>query len=346
MKHWRTLLVVVFVFSLLQACAPTIYERGALNIPPSLSANAIKTADGRTLPLRHWGGLEKPKAVIIALHGFNDYSNFFDQPGSYFADRGILSYAYDQRGFGATEGRRFWHGGDVMANDLKLAARLIRQRHPQTKIFLLGESMGGAVVIKAMTGLNPPKVDGLILSAPAIWGRETMPWYQTTLLWVAARTVPWLTLTGRGLNIKPSDNREMLIALGKDPLIIKETRIDAIKGLVDLMDDALATTPQITQQALVLYGARDEIIPRTATAIMFANLIHAHQHNAQTSYRLAVYDQGYHMLLRDLQAKTVLADIAGWVDNPSLPLASGADDAADKMTGVRKTLFSMKNTNY
>ncbi len=47
----------------------------------------------------------------------------------------------------------------------------------------------------------------------------------------------------------PSDNIEMLRALGKDPLVIKRTRIDALKGLVDLMSNAETALPAIPAEA-------------------------------------------------------------------------------------------------
>jgi acylglycerol lipase len=40
---------------------------------------------------------------------------------------------------------------------------------------------------------------------------------------------------------------------------------------------------------------------------------------------VAVYEKGYHMLMRDLQAETVLRDIVHWIDAPTDPLPSGAD---------------------
>src|SRR5262249_47536372 len=42
------------------------------------------------------------RAVILALHGFNDYSHAFAMPGPLWAEQGIATYAYDQRGFGGT----------------------------------------------------------------------------------------------------------------------------------------------------------------------------------------------------------------------------------------------------
>ena len=55
----------------------------------------------RTVPVR---------AVILALHGFNDYSNAFEGPGEVWAGHGIATYAYDQRGFGAAPERGLWPG--------------------------------------------------------------------------------------------------------------------------------------------------------------------------------------------------------------------------------------------
>ena len=47
--------------------------------------------------------------------------------------------------------------------------------------------------------------------------------------------------------------------------------------------------------------------------------------------RVARYQAGFHMLLRDLQAATVLADIAAWIGDPATALPSGADRAADQV---------------
>ena len=81
-----------------------------------------------------------------------------------------------------------------------------------------------------------------------------MPWYQRLALLVGAHTFPDMALTGRGLQIKPSDNIAMLRALGRDPKIIKETRVDTIWGLVNLMDDALSSASKLSSKTLILYG--------------------------------------------------------------------------------------------
>ena len=81
-------------------------------------------------------------------------------------------------------------------------------------------------------------------------------------LWAGLRLIPGLTLTGRGLKIQASDNVAMLRALARDPLVIHEIRVDTIYGLVDLMDAALDSAPFLEAPLLIMYGAKDEIVPK------------------------------------------------------------------------------------
>ena len=116
----------------------------------------------------------------------------------------------------------------------------------------------------------------------------------------------------------------MLRALGRDPLVIKATRVDAINGLVDLMDLALAAAPRLDSPSLILYGGQDEIIQPGPTRTMLARLPAA----PAPARRIAVYPGGYHMLLRDLDAAVVWGDIAAWIADPDRPLPSGAEAPA------------------
>jgi hypothetical protein len=113
--------------------------------------------------------------------------------------------------------------------------------------------------------------------------------------------------------------------LGRDPLVIKETRIDAFYGLIGLMDDALQASSRFDRDALILIGRHDNLIPSGPTALMLARMPPAGSHDR----RVARYSNGYHMLFRDLQGPVVDRDVASWVLNrKSAPLAalpSGAD---------------------
>jgi len=313
------------------ACAPTVIPAGPAVQAPALTADAIVAADGTRLPLHRWQPVSgAPRAVIVALHGF-------DAPGRWLAEQGIAAYAYDQRGFGKTASRGYWAGTETLTSDALSAVALIRAGHPGTPVFLLGASMGGAVAMLAVTGATPAPVDGVILSAPAVWGRATMPLYQRLALSLSAHSLPWVTLTGSGLGIQASDNIEMLRALGRDPLIIKETRIDAIHGLVGLMDAALAAAPKLNLPSLILRGANDQLIEDGPTAIMLAEL----PKDARQPRRIARYRAGWHMLLRDLQAKTVWRDIKGWIEDPAAALG---DSSPEKLKAIVRRKYKRDNS--
>jgi alpha-beta hydrolase superfamily lysophospholipase len=295
---------------------------------PNFTETAFTTTDALALPLRRWlpaGG--QPRAVVLALHGFNDYSNAFDAPAKEWAKAGIATYAYDQRGFGGAPGRGLWAGSAALATDAVTAAGILRGMYPNRPLYLLGESMGGAVAILAATGatgIRQAPVDGVILSAPAVWTRESMQFVPRLALWAGVRMFPGWVLTGESLHILASDNIPMLMALGRDPMVIKGARVDTIYGLVDLMDRTIEAAPGLTQPLLLMYGAHDAVIPADPVREFVAAL----PPDPNRRDRLAYYQHGYHMLLRDLEGKTVAGDAASWMLDHAAPLPSRADGVA------------------
>jgi alpha-beta hydrolase superfamily lysophospholipase len=307
---------------ILTACAPRTVPPGETTQQPRLADDALAMADGARLALQRWLPDGEPKAVLIGLHGFNDYAHGFAMPGRWFAQHGMALYAYDQRGFGRSDQAGLWPGTDALIADLQSAVRLIRRRHPDTPVYLLGVSMGGAVILAAAGRDGLAGADGAVLAAPAVWAIAEMPLYQRAALWLTAHTVPWLELSGAGLDRLPSDNIPMLRRLGQDPLVIGDTRVDAIYGLTRLMGEALEAAGAQQAPTLALYGRRDEIVPPGPTEKLWRRLPDSHTR--------ALYNTGWHMLLRDLHAPTVWADIRSWIDQGGRgPLPSGADAAAE-----------------
>ena len=307
----------------LSGCAtPMVQRAGAPGVGlggPVLENDSFTAADGMRLPMTVWAAEGEPKAVIIGVHGMNDYARAFHLAAPWWATRGITTYAYDQRGFGRAPQRGVWAGPELMAEDLRTLTALARARHPHSLITVLGHSMGGAVAIAAFSSDRPPQAHRLILAAPGVWGwsRQALP--NRVALWAAAHIMP-----GRALGtpdwlarrIRASDNIEILMEMGRDPNMIFETRIDAIYGLVELMQLADRNIGRITAPLLYLYGARDQIIPPKAAFHAAAKL--------KPVDRSAYYADGWHLLTRDLQGPKVWADIESYILDPDAPLPSGA----------------------
>jgi len=325
MKHVSAL----FLLLALAACAASIRPMGQAVEQPRLAGDFLIAADGAKLPLKRWlpAGGKQPRAVIVALHGFNDYANAFALPAPFWAGNGIATYAYDQRGFGGAPNRGYWAGTRSLTADLRGAIRAVRARHPGLPVYAVGVSMGGAVVMAALGDGRIPGLSGAVLVAPAVWGREHMTVIQSAALWLSYSTVPGLALSAEGLELQPSDNIPMLRELARDPMIIRETRIDAIKGLVDLMDDAYEAAPNIGHTATyMVYGLRDEIVPKAATFETMRTL-----KKTSRRARFGLYESGWHMLLRDLDATTLWRDIAAWIRDPAAKLPSLAEEKAEKL---------------
>jgi alpha-beta hydrolase superfamily lysophospholipase len=285
---------------------------------PTLTTDRYVAADGTSLPVTVWPAVPgPPKAVILGLHGFGDYRKAWEEPAEIWAKAGITTYAYDQRGFGSSPTRGRWPGTQALVDDAKAMAKLLRAQYPDVPLYLAGESMGGAVVLVAAD--RGAEVDGLILAATALRSRDTFGPIATAGLWFVAHTIPWLPNGPTSIDFKPTDNPKALERLQKDPMMLRNARLDMGYGLVDLMDDARAAAPRVHLPYLMLHGLGDRIVPqepvRAAIAVM----------PPRTDSKLAFYKDGYHLLLRDKEGKKVAVDVMGWIEDHQAALPSGAD---------------------
>jgi alpha-beta hydrolase superfamily lysophospholipase len=204
-----------------------------------------------------------------------------------------------------------------MRADLKAAVKAARELHPDARIAVVGESMGASVAITAFAGDDPPDADVLILSGPGLRGWGALPWVYSVSLWTSAHVRPgWVVVPPKGVRITPTDNNAKLREMWFDPLVLKKNRIDSVYGVVSIMEEADARIAKLPKKVptLLLYGAKDEVIP-PAGVERAAKKLPAH---VMTAY----YADGYHMLMNDKQAKTVWADILGFINDPKAALPS------------------------
>jgi alpha-beta hydrolase superfamily lysophospholipase len=319
-RRCRLLPVVLSLTLLLSGCTEQLVPAGPAVAAAHVVDDAFVMPDGMRLPYRAWLPESKPWAVMLALHGMNDSRDAWEYPAPELAAHGVAVFAPDQRGFGDTAVRGFWPGRVALVDDARTMARLLRQRYPDARLFLMGESMGAAVLMCLATSGEAPPTDGYVLVAPAVWGRAEMNVVLRGALWLFANLIPGFTLSGAVAKKVASDNREAIRRLSQDPLTIKQTRFDAVRGLVDLMDAARAAAPRFQAPALFLYGGKDELIPEKAAGATWRGL-------PEGPVR-AFYPAGYHLLLRDLGRVTPIDDILFWMRHPDQPLPSGGDRAA------------------
>ena len=262
----------------------------------------LTAADGGSLAVSEWIPRGETRLTLIAVHGFGDYGlSSFGEAAQSWAEDGIRTLAYDQRGFGRNPSRGDWPGAAALIDDLA-AVHAHAKARGDAPIAVLGHSMGGAVVAAAI-GEGRIAPDRAVLLAPALWGGGYLnPVFRGTA-GLAAALFPDRRWTGRGVvRIQASDNIEMLRALGRDPLYLRNPSSREFLGLIRLMDRAIDGAGAITVPTLVLYGEKDEVVPEAPireTAARMPGLV---------DYRRI--DTGWHLLLRDLEAERVRREVA------------------------------------
>lgn len=120
-------------------------------------------------PALYWKPDGKPKATVLCLHELGFYGGVFDDLGKRLASQGMAVYAIDERGFGgwsSIPGKDTQMDMKMIVQDIKDSAEVIRKLHPGTPLFLLGEAMGGSLVLKVAADY-PTLANGVITAAPS-----------------------------------------------------------------------------------------------------------------------------------------------------------------------------------
>lgn len=123
----------------------------------------------RTLPVVGWLPTQQPpRGAILCVHGLGLDNHAFTPFGFQMSAKGYAVYAMDVRGFGAwltTPGQEELRLNEAI-NDVGSILGLISERHRGVPTYLLGESMGGAIALRAGAKYQQ-NLHGVISSVPS-----------------------------------------------------------------------------------------------------------------------------------------------------------------------------------
>ncbi|HEX6434544.1 MAG TPA: alpha/beta hydrolase [Gemmatimonadales bacterium] len=274
-----------------------------------------------TIPTQHWtgtfagsGGIHlfyqvwrpaQPRAVLINLHGLGDHSGLYPNLAAHFPPREVAVYAYDMRGNGRSPGQRaFVRSWLEFREDLHAFLTQVRQWEPNLPLFLLGNSLGGLVVLDY--GLQRPSgLGGVIAAAPPL-GKLGVPPVLMALGRVMSRIAPRFSLRV-GMD---------LTGLARDPAVVEAVLADPYfhrRGTARLSTEVTAAISRVQAAAgslslplLILHGSADRMVPPDGSREFFAKVRYPDR-------ELREYPEGYHGLFADLNAGEVLGDLERWI---------------------------------
>ena len=263
------------------------------------------------VPYRSWIPLDKPHVVLLCVHGLGFSSESFSEFGRSMAGHGFAVYALDVRGFGQWMQRQDDKVDfEGCMSDVEAALRSLRKVYPGLPVFLVGESMGGAIALQA-TSRNPQLVDGLVCSVPSSDRYAKL----SSELIVGTR---YLENKDKPMDI----SAEVVNRTTASPKLRKEWKNEStnrmklspreLKQFSDFMkgnDDAAVLIDKTP--TLMLAGFKDKLVKPEGTIELFNDL----------SYQdklLMVVGDGEHLLFEENQMTAQLEQLViDWVKNES-----------------------------
>lgn len=270
--------------------------------------------DGIALFYQTWLPVDqRHKAVLVNLHGLGDHSGLYPNLAGHFPPRGIALYSYDMRGNGRSPGQRaFIRSWVELREDLHAFLTRVRQWEMNLPLFVLGNSLGGLVVLD-YAEQRPAGLTGVIAAAPPL-GKLGVPPALMALGRVMSRILPRFSLQV-GMD---------LTGLARDPTVIDAVLADPHfhrRGTARLSTEVTAAISRVQAAAenltvplLILHGSADRMVPPDGSREFFAKVRYPDR-------ELREYPEGYHGLFADLDSAEVLRDLGRWIETriPATP---------------------------
>ncbi len=260
-------------------------------------------------PCLAWVDRTKPiSAVLVCVHGLGLHNGTYEAFGKRMSELGYATYAIDVRGFGAwmqAKGREridFEH----CINDVRTTLKVVRRAHPNCPVFLLGESMGGAIALR-VTSMYPELVDGLISSVPA---GDRFKHAKTSLRvgFHLIKNADKPINVGDGVVKQATKNPELRKVWLEDPLARLDLTPRELIQFQNFMNGNQECAENIRKTAvLIVQGCQDKLVRPEGTVELF-------NHLATADREIVLIPNAEHLIFEEAQfTDKEIATVDSWI---------------------------------
>lgn len=265
----------------------------------------LTASDGLALYTQSWRAAH-PKATIMLIHGISEHSTRYRHVGEFWATHGYTVHTMDLRGHGRSPGKRILvRQIDEHSRDVGTLLAWAQQQEPTLPLFLFGHSMGG-LIVTYYTLTQTPKLNGVILSGPALKLNGASPLLVAIghLIAKVYPTLPMATIDTTGISRDPA----VVQANKTDPLIYHEgvpaaTALAMVKAVTYVQTHWSA----FHWPLLILQGTADRIVNPEGSQLFYL-------HAGSTDKTLKLYEGLYHEVLNEPEKEQIMAEVVEWLD--------------------------------
>ncbi len=253
---------------------------------------------------QYWLPEEKPKAILLIVHGLVEHSGRYMNVVNYFVPRGYAVYSFDHIGHGKSGGKRAYiEQFKDFTDTIKVYFDLIRGWNPDTPVIIFGHSMGGLISTNYLLDYQS-ELSAAVISGPPLVLPNAISVLSGEIL---SKLMPWIGL----LRINPDDisrEKSVVQAYIDDPLVNND-RISArlLNEIVKGMKRVSSEVSQITLPLMIVHGGADKLAAPAGSQMLFDKA-------SSQKKAIKIYDGLYHEVLNEPEREQVLEDIAVKLD--------------------------------
>jgi alpha-beta hydrolase superfamily lysophospholipase len=281
------------------------------------STFAYTSGDGQKITTYRWDPPGPPRAALQVTHGMGEHALRYGKFAEAMNERGLVVYAQDHRGHGATAGDGVLgdlgeDGWPALVGDIGLLSTEIRAQKPGLPLILLGHSMGSFAVQQYLLD-HSAGADAVILTGtavidllePALDLDQPLDLAMFNAAFQPARTdYDWLSRDEAIVDAYIADPR---CGFGLDTGSAKAM----FAGARRLADPAEVAA---MRPGLPVYIAAGESDPVNGQLALLAPLAERYRVAGLADVTVRTYPDARHEILNEINNAEVIAEIGSWAD--------------------------------
>ncbi|MCD6484464.1 MAG: lysophospholipase [Candidatus Odinarchaeota archaeon] len=267
----------------------------------------LDTFDGLKLYYEKWV-VESPKSTIVVVPGFAEHSGRYYHVAEFFSNNGFNVYVLNNRGHGKSEGERaFVNNFDDFIEDLKRFVEHVKKENNIEKVFLLGHSMGGLIVLRY--GLKyPDDLIGIISSGAALKVSANVSPIVKAMAGILSKVMPKMKVKG---SVDPNfltHDKEIVNKYINDPYVFKFVTARLGAEMMSKGNDTLKNAVKFKVPLLALAGEEDRLVDISGVKEFYESA-------ASEDKKLVIYPGMYHEIFNEIEKEKVFNDVLDWLNS-------------------------------